>query len=73
MTRESGKCFYREQCEYFIESGRIEIDVFRLYGIKLFNKFLFLEFLKILIRQNSVYWMITGEIISADAMRIIIR
>lgn len=42
-------------------------------GIKLFNKFLFLEFLKILIRQNSVYWMITGEIISADAMRIIIR
>lgn len=42
-------------------------------GIKLFNKFLFLEFLKILIRQNSVYWMITGEIVSADAMRIIIR
>lgn len=61
IVMENGKCFYREQCEYFIKNGRIEM-YFDYCGIKLFNKFLFLEFLKILIRQNSVYWMITGKL-----------
>lgn len=41
VTRESGKCFYREQCEYFIESGRIEIDVFRLWWYKVVQQISF--------------------------------
>lgn len=39
-----------------------ELKCILIMVVKLLNKFLFLEFLKILIRQNSVYWVITGKL-----------
>ena len=38
-----------------------ELKCILIMVVKLLNKFLFLEFLKILIGQNSVYWVIRGN------------